>query len=221
MLRSSNWALYAALAAFSTSLPAQQHIVGVFMDFESVPGEASVRAMEQEVDQLLKPSGISLDWRLIRENKGNQPFGSLVVLRFKGSCKADRMPIVASDLGLPGEDHALASTLVSEGRVLPFSEVECDQVRNALRYLHPGAGSRERQLALGRALGRVVAHELYHIFARTTTHAAHGLAQPSQSLEDLVSVKGPTFREEDWRAMTPPADPPVEKPQEQAAGSNH
>lgn len=190
------------------------------MDFESAPGETSVHAMEQEVDKLLKPSGIALDWRLIQENRGDQPFKSLVVLRFKGSCKADWIPQAKDDTDLPGENHELASTRVSNGRVLPFSEVECDQVRNALRYLHPGAGLRERQLALGRALGRVVAHELYHIFARTTAHSAHGLAQPSQSLEDLVKVEGPAFREQDSKAMTPPADPPVDKPRQGAASGN-
>ncbi len=175
------------------------------MDFDSVPGQAAMSAMEQEVDKLLKPSGISLDWRLTRENRGDRTFASLVVLRFKGSCKADRAPEAGSDFGSFGESHTLASTKVADGKVLPFSEVQCDQVRSALRFLHPGAGLRERQLALGRALGRVVAHELYHIFARTTGHGAHGLAQPSQSLEDLVRADGPKFRTEDSRRMEAPA----------------
>ncbi|HUK16983.1 MAG TPA: hypothetical protein VLW65_11250 [Bryobacteraceae bacterium] len=204
--------LWAACAVFSVlPLPAQQPRVGIFMDFERVPGPAAVAAMEQEVNQLLKPAGITLDWRLAKENRGNLSFASLVVLRFKGSCKVEPLPGSAGDFGSFGETHALASTTVSGGRVLPFSEVECDEVRGALRFLRAGAGLKERQLALGRALGRVVAHELYHIFARTTAHGARGLAKPSQSLEELVSVEGPKFGEDDSRAMGKPAAVPEEK----------
>ena len=197
------WAVCTTLSVLS--LTAQSARVGIFMDFESVPGQAAMAAMEQEVNALLKPSGIALDWRLTKENRGDRPFASLVLLRFKGSCKADRMAVGAGDFGSVGESHALASTKVSQGRVLPFSEVECDQVRSALRFLRPGAGLKERQAALGRALGRVVAHELYHIFAKTTAHGSNGLAKASQSLEDLVSLDGPTFRVEDLERMGAPA----------------
>ena len=203
------WAACAVLSVLSLS--AQQPRVGVFMDFERVPGSASVAAMEQEVNELLKPSGITLDWRLTKENRGDLPFASLVVLRFKGSCKAEPLPGGAGDFGSFGETHALASTAVSGGHVLPFSEVQCDEVRNALRFLRASAGLKERQLALGRALGRVVAHELYHIFARTTAHTARGLAKPSQSLDELVSVEGPKFEADDSRAMKKPAAVPEEK----------
>jgi hypothetical protein len=204
------WAVCAALSVLCST--GQQARVGVVMDFESAPGSASVAAMEQEVNDLLKPSGISLDWQLAKENRGDRPFASLVVLRFKGSCKADRVSESgAGEFGSLGESRALASTKVSDGHVLPFSEVRCDEVRGALRFLRPGVGLKERQLALGRALGRVVAHELYHIFAKTTAHGTHGLARPSQSLEELIAVEGPKFWEQDSRAMTAPAAAPEDK----------
>jgi len=203
MPRISPWAVCTALSVLASAAQQQSH-VAVFMDFESLPGPAAVAAMEQEVNNLLKPSGISLDWRLTRDNHGDRTFASLVVLRFTGSCKADRIPSGGSDFGSFGETHRLASTTVSGGRVLPFSEVECDQVRGALSFLRQGAVLQERQLALGRALGRVVAHELYHIFARTTSHSAHGLAQASQSLEDLISVEGPKFDKQDSQSMATP-----------------
>ena len=76
-------------------------------------------AMEQEADKLLKPSGIALDWRLAKENRGDRSFASLVLVRFKGTCKAER-PAGAGDFGSLGVSHALASTKISEGRVLPF-----------------------------------------------------------------------------------------------------
>jgi hypothetical protein len=174
--------------------------VGVFMDFESLPGPGSLAAMEAEANDLLKASGLKLDWRLAKENRGDQAFAGLVFLKFTGSCRADAIP-PASRFGTLGEVHSLGFTEVSHGRVLPFSQVECDEVRRALAYLRPATGFAERQRALGRALGRVVAHELYHILARTTSHGTKGLAQPEQSLEDLVSERRLALAQKDARAI--------------------
>jgi hypothetical protein len=37
-----------------------------------------------------------------------------------------------------------------------------------------------------RALGRVIAHEIYHILAQTTEHDESGVAKAAFSLEDLM-----------------------------------
>jgi hypothetical protein len=50
-------------------------------------------------------------------------------------------------------------------------------------------------------MGRVVAHELYHVLARTTSHAERGLAKASQSLKDLVSKQSLTFQAQDAEAI--------------------
>jgi len=172
---------------------AQTAGVGVFMQFESAPAAASLEVMKTEVDHLLKASGIEIDWRLVKENHGDESFSRVVFLKFKGSCKSEGAAPPPNDFGTLGETHALGSTQVQNGRVLPYSEVECDQVRKALSYLGPGAGRKERQSALGRAMARVVAHELYHILARTTAHAAVGLARATHSLEELIAPEGPGF----------------------------
>jgi hypothetical protein len=46
-----------------------------------------------------------------------------------------------------------------------------------------------------------VAHELYHILARTTAHTAKGLAKASHSLEELVSPRNLAFGEADSAAI--------------------
>jgi len=161
--------------------------VAIFMDFDSKPGAVPLAVMETEASNLLKSSGISLDWQLVRQNRGDRMYANLVVLKFKGACRVDRSLQRGSDFGSVGEMHALGVTRVESGTVLPFTEVECDQVRRALAYLPRGAGDKEQQNALGLVLGRVVAHELYHILARTTAHAKQGLARATQSLQDLVS----------------------------------
>jgi len=172
---------------------AQPTAVGVFMQFDSTPTPVSLEVMKTEVDHLLKASGIAIDWRLVKENHGDESFSRVVFLKFKGTCKAEGAAPPPNDFGTLGETHSLGSTRVQNGRVLPYSEVECDQVRKALSYLAPGAGRKERQSALGRAMARVVAHELYHILARTTAHAAVGLARATHSLEELIAPDAPGF----------------------------
>jgi hypothetical protein len=188
--------LLAALAAFVVlSASAQTPTVGVFLDFDTAPSKAPVEVMKKEVEALLKNSGVTLDWRMAADHRGDESFDGLVVLKFQGTCRAEPSDPAA------GPARALGTTRVEDGRVLPFSEVKCDAVRQALRYLRPEANQGERQKALGLALGRVVAHELYHSLAKTTAHAARGLAKAVESLEDLVSGPEIPFRPEDAAAI--------------------
>ena len=156
--------------------------------------------MKQAVERLLQPSGVRLAWRLTTANQGKEAFSDLAVLKFEGRCRAEA-PRAASAFGSLGETDTLASTAISHGRVLPYTRVECDEVRKALAYVSPGAGTLQLKEALGLALGRVVAHELYHILARTSSHASEGLAKTSQMLRDLVSTHELGFDETALRAI--------------------
>ena len=51
-----------------------------------------------------------------------------------------------------------------------------------------GDRSRSEQV-YGRALGRVLAHELYHIFARTCHHGQEGVAKTALSGKALISER--------------------------------
>jgi hypothetical protein len=201
-LRVAAVAAFSALVSFGQNPPASKNIpsVGVYLDFDSVPGAVPVDVMKNEVDKILKPSGVALDWRLTSENHGDEVFSGLVVLKFKGKCKLEGWGDSGPGM-LPGQERTLGATRVVEGRVLPFTEVRCDEVKRALAYLRPEANQRERQKAFGVALGRVVAHELYHILARTTGHAARGLARASESLQDLVNMGNMGFRDEESTAI--------------------
>ncbi len=157
--------------------------ISVFMDFDSRPAPESVEVMKREVEELLKPSGIKLNWHTARETASG-PDAGFVVLKFKGKCRVENWAQPGSDFGTLGEVRTLGQTIVDHGRVLPFSEVECDQVRKGLAYAAPA----QSHSALGLAMGRVVAHELYHILAHTTAHARRGLAQPGLASERSVDL---------------------------------
>jgi hypothetical protein len=70
---------------------------------------------------------------------------------------------------------------VRDGKVLPFSEVACDRVVQLL----PDAPN--RQSILGKALARVLAHELYHALADVTRHASEGIAKATLAAVDLAT----------------------------------
>jgi hypothetical protein len=159
-----------------------------------------VTAMAKEVDNLFEPSGLAVSWRSIAEDRKGEALNRRAAVRFKGRCSLDRQTLEAADGFNAGEMHSLGSTQVSGGRVLPYTEVRCDEVRKALAYL-PGAGYAERQRALDGALGRMLAHQLYHILANEKSHAAQGLARAVEPHEDLVSSQGAVFRDEDWKAV--------------------
>jgi len=50
-----------------------------------------------------------------------------------------------------------------------------------------GIDSKMREFVYGRAVARVVAHELYHILAREKHHASGGIAEAHFTSEELVS----------------------------------
>ena len=72
-----------------------------------------------------------------------------------------------------------------DGKVLPFAAVDCDRIRSllgtALSYSRSQASS-----LMGRAMARVLAHEIYHILADTTKHTSHGVTKRQFGTDDLL-----------------------------------
>jgi hypothetical protein len=118
--------------------------------------------------------------------------GALVVVTAEGSCSPN------TDESMVPENKPLASTQDSNGHVLPFVWVKCG-VLNAL--LAPGLHGHpaDQDAKYGRALGRVLAHEFFHILAQTPHHADSGIAQSSVSERNLL---GTSFEfDEETRAI--------------------
>ena len=59
---------------------------------------------------------------------------------------------------------------------------------------------KEREEAYGRAVGRVLAHELYHIFANTLHHGSNGVGKGIYSVVDLLT-RDFHFEERDYEAL--------------------
>jgi mono/diheme cytochrome c family protein len=82
----------------------------------------------------------------------------------------------------------LAVTSVSDGRVLPYSHVNCNALRTFLAPLLVSLALPSREAIFGRALGRVVAHELYHILTKERLHGQDGIGAAQFTAEQLMSA---------------------------------
>jgi hypothetical protein len=155
--------------------------VTIVVDFDGPHSGRSVRQMQRETEDIVKNSGLRLDWRT-RNNVGRESFANLVVVRFKGKCVLEPLPILLDERG------PFAFTYESDGQVLPFSEVECDRVTASVRPALWGNDFARLDYLMGRALGRIVAHELVHIFTKSGLHGREGVAQAALSGGQLIGA---------------------------------
>src|SRR5665213_1551674 len=149
--------------------------IGVFFDFSAEPDSNTLAAMQREVAAIMAPTGLLFSWRDLNLDQEKGTFADVVVIHFRGQCNAQYQPV--SESGPPVRtDSVLASTQTSHGHVLHFTDVNCTEVRNYLASETARMKKGERDELYGRALGRIVAHEMYHIFASTEKHGAEGVA---------------------------------------------
>jgi hypothetical protein len=140
--------------------------------------KAAIREMGREAAHILKQSGLSLHWHIgIPAQSVN---GMLVVVKLVGHCDMDGSPafLVPGPLGW---SHAV------DGAMLPFTNLACDNLRGAVESSGTGGSALAGNVMLGRAMGRVLAHELYHIVADTSAHGHDGVAQAALTPRELTS----------------------------------
>jgi hypothetical protein len=151
--------------------------------FDGPYSEKSLVEMKRELRTILKDSGIHIDWRDQSNVAAADSFPNLVVVKFRGKCRMEPLPYLYDERG------PLAFTYSTDGAVLPFSEIECDKVRSSLHTAMLGGDHNRSDLLFGRALARVLAHELYHVLAKTHSHAGQGIAEKALSGAQLISER--------------------------------
>jgi hypothetical protein len=143
-----------------------------------------VRAMQRETAAALASSAIDLNWMGSENMPDSGLEGEVAIVRLRGECR----PAPPAPHTEPGSGKTvLGQTHIVKGQVLPFTDVLCDTVRQLLARDLRAERRSDRDTLLGRALGRVAAHELYHILLRTTEHARSGLSRAEQSSAELLA----------------------------------
>jgi hypothetical protein len=142
---------------------------------------SSLAAMETETQRIFADTGMKLDWRLKDQLPAHAEFANVVLFTMTGSCRMNMTPVLIDERG------PLALTYISDGEVLPFGEVRCDRIKTSLqRSRHPNNG-RSWDTLFGIALGRVMAHELYHMLSDECDHTRNGVTRGSLGADELVS----------------------------------
>ncbi len=175
-------AMLAVLPALAQQPGAPIAPIALYTSFQQPPSGEVLQALRDEVESIMSSAGFRFEWRALEGVHGNEVSVELAVVTFQGHCGVDGV----APRGV--HTRALGWTHVSDGNILPFSGVDCDGIRQFVQNGLMGYKAVEREAAFGRAVGRVLAHELYHIFADTKHHGSCGVGKEAYSVQDLLSA---------------------------------
>ena len=148
----------------------------------AVPAAAR-EEMEKELSGLMSTAGVTVRWE--DPNSYRDVSGYTVVVDLDGDCS---VPFHTETAPLR-EGTPIGSTAMAESHLLPFIDVNCDVLGELVAQLAADQPEALRQFVLGRALGRVLAHELYHIVAQSQEHSESGVTKASLSAADLMNSR--------------------------------
>ena len=168
--------------------------ITLYTSFQQEPPAEVMEAIQEEVEAIMDPIGLRFEWRNLAGARGHEVSTELAVITFQGRCNTAGMSAQAKFSGALGWTH------MSDSEILPFTDISCDRVREFVQRQLVVLPPDERTDLYGRALGRVLAHELYHIFANTTRHASWGVAKECYTVQDLLTDDF-QFREKESRVL--------------------
>jgi len=161
-------------------LSGQVAVVAVYRSFEIPPSSAALASLEREVSSILEPLGLEVVWRSIDSPERTVVSQRLIVANFTGRCDARGLPTTNFRSGQLGRTH------ITDGKILPFVDVHCDHIRGYVRAPLMASDAQEREEMLGRAMGRVFAHELYHVLGQTSHHGSGTVDHQAYTVHELV-----------------------------------
>jgi hypothetical protein len=147
------------------------------------PSEITIAEMKREVQRIFAPAGIQVRWKTIRTASEEVFDNLLIVAELVGKCRRDHL------LPNTARGSPLGMTHVSLGEIIPFCLVDCDTTRELLELTAAPMPCFQYEYMLGRALGRVFAHELYHILGNTRSHSQEGVAKARFTSQELLGAE--------------------------------
>lgn len=186
------------ILAVSCAAQSSRHSVTVLLDFQSSHSDDSLQAMRVEAQRLLVDSGIDLDVKLKGDVSPSAEFADVLVFKVTGDC--EMVSKKAVNPMLYDERGVLAEAYEVDGEILSFGAIHCDPIKAMTLHLPAAKKDPRRNRAFGVALGRVLAHEAYHMLAHTTQHTQAGVTRQVLSVADLGEL-GP------WLGTTGPGLP--------------
>lgn len=173
-------------AAPPPAVPSPQ--VAVLLSFQNRAVPDLVEQVRREVDGIFSPAGLTLVWQSDPPGFPPGPEQEIVRVEMRGNC---RLSLVEGFAAPFRGRAALGWTRIHNGRVLPESAVECDQIARAMQSLSHQVRNRALlQRLYIKLVGRVMAHELMHALLRTADHhLAFNLEAPLRPADLLEPVR--------------------------------
>jgi len=136
--------------------------------------------LQKELAELMNSAGVVAQWE--DPNSYRDVSGYTVVVDLQGDCS---VPFHADILPL-ADGTPIGSTAVADNHLLPFVVVNCNVLTALMSPYIADQPEAFREFVFGRAMGRVLAHELYHIVTQSGSHLDSGVAKASFSASDLM-----------------------------------
>ncbi|MGJ5819098.1 hypothetical protein [Paludibaculum fermentans] len=165
----------AALSAHA----AQASRVGILVSVPPTTPASVVEALQAETEEALRNNGVDLLWTFSQEEAARATYDRVVSLRLTGRCVPIR-PEVSR------KSRVLGFTHISDGTVLPFVEISCDTVLRVMEVGNHRSTPYFPPNVFGRALGRVLVHEMLHVLTVSSAHEREGLTKPAFNSSDLM-----------------------------------
>jgi hypothetical protein len=144
-----------------------------------------LKEMEKELADQMRAAGFVTVW----ESAGSYDAvdGYMLLVDLDGDC---RVPFHAGlESEVPVQGVHIGTTATVGGDILPFINVDCAALRTLLTPLVTDEPEASRDYAIGRSIGRVLAHELYHYLSQSEEHPDSGLAKSRFNGSDLMKYK--------------------------------
>ena len=138
-------------------------------------------ALEMELRILLSPAAVFPVLRDMDLKTSSEQFRELVVVKISGRCTFDLKERRSAVQG------PLAAAHSTDGYILPFIDVACERIRDVLQPALRGPHFDRLHSLFGRAMARVLAHELYHVLGRTKKHGDSALTAERMSAHQLLA----------------------------------
>ena len=143
--------------------------------------------MKAELTALMHSPGYRVEWLNPQAEGRTVDNADLVVVELRGVCGIPQGSVASDDAADRG--GSLASTYVSGERVLPFSWLNCGNLTRLLGTSLSSEAPAHRDFLYGRAMARLLAHELYHVIANTREHGREGIGKPGFTVKNLLSER--------------------------------
>jgi hypothetical protein len=177
-------ALACALSVMKTSSaePPPNTVITIATTFAKPLDDSMQIRLQREMKDLLDDGVLSIQWRDLDAGPVRDAFAHLVVANFVGDC------VPSFDDPRRHLAPVLGFTHVSDGRIIPFLEIDCDHVAALLGDGPTGPTRAQRIAFMSRALAHVLAHEVFHVLMESGGHSRFGLAKSHMTREDLVDA---------------------------------